>query len=113
MKFTNSVKYSPAANHYLELGFYTDAIPGTKEYYDYWDEQRKRCLEGYKDLTGYHYFYLNFCPIDRVVDDYLADGTKIARRDRTFIVLMTKRNFTFTNDTFSPIILFTHTLTLC
>ena len=82
--FKNSGKYSPAAQHYLDFGFYTDAIPGTKEYYDYWDEQRERCTQGYLDITGYHYFYLNFCPIDRVVDDYLADGTKIARRDRTF-----------------------------
>ena len=82
--FKDSIKYSPAAQHYLEFGFYTDAIPGTREFYDYWDEQKKRCLEGYLDLSGYHYFYLNFCPIDRVVDDYLVDGTKIARRDRTF-----------------------------
>ena len=82
--FRNSIKYSPAAQHYLDFGFYTDAIPGTKEYYDYWDEQKQRCLEGYEELTGYHYFYLNFCPIDRVVDDIMADGTKIARRERTF-----------------------------
>ena len=84
MKFTNSIKYSPAAQNYLEVGFYTDAIPGTKEYYHYWDEQKERCTQGYLDITGYHYFYLNFCPIDRVVDELLADGTKIARRDRTF-----------------------------
>ena len=82
--FKDSHKYSPAANHYLNHGFYTDAIPGTKEFYDYWDEQKERCLVGYLDITGYHYFYLNFCPIDRVIDDILADGTKIARRDRTF-----------------------------
>ena len=82
--FKDSVKYSPAAQHYLDFGFYTDAIPGTREYYEYWDEQRERCLQGYLDITGYHYFYLNFCPIDRVVDAYLVDGTKIARRDRTF-----------------------------
>lgn len=82
--FKDSAKYSPAADHYLEFGFYTDAIPGTREYYDYWDEQKERCLQGYLDITGYHYFYLNFCPIDRVVDDILADGTKIARRERTF-----------------------------
>ena len=30
--FKNSGKYSPAAQHYLDFGFYTDAIPGTKEY---------------------------------------------------------------------------------
>jgi len=82
--FKNSKKYSPAAEHYLEYGFYTDAIPGTKEYYDYWDEEKRRCLQGYEDITGYHYFYLNYCPIDRVVDEFLEDGTKIARRERTF-----------------------------
>ena len=82
--FKNSDKYLPAALHYLEKGFYTDAIPGTREYYEYWDTQKDRCLEGYLDITGYHYFYLNFCPIDRVVDDILKDGTKIARRERTF-----------------------------
>ena len=82
--FKDSKKYSPAANHYLDFGFYSDAMPGTKEYYDYWDEQKRRCLEGYEGLTGYHYFYLNFCPIDRVVDDFMADGTKIAKRERTF-----------------------------
>ena len=82
--FRNSAKYSPAAQHYLDFGFYTDALPGTKEYYDYWDEQKIRCTQGYLDITGYHYFYLNFCPIDRVVDEFMADGTKIARRERTF-----------------------------
>lgn len=84
MKFKDSKKYSPAAQHYLDFGFYTDAIPGTKEYYDYWDEEKKKCLQGFEDITGYHYFYLNYCPIDRVVDEFLEDGTKIARRERTF-----------------------------
>ena len=63
--FKDSIKYSPAAQHYLDFGFYSDAMPGTKEYYDYWDEQKERCVQGYLDITGYHYFYLNFCPIDR------------------------------------------------
>ena len=82
--FKDTHKYSPAASHYLDRGFYTDSLPGTKEYYDYWDEQKQRCLTGYMDITGFHYFYLNFCPIDRVVDELLPDGSNIARRDRTF-----------------------------
>ena len=84
MNFKNSKKYSPAATSYIERGFYTDAHPGTREYFDYWDEEKNRCLYGYLDITGYHYFYLNFCPIDRVVDEVLPDGTVQARRDRTF-----------------------------
>lgn len=84
MNFKNSKKYSPAATSYIERGFYTDSHPGTREYFDYWDEEKNRCLYGYLDITGYHYFYLNFCPIDRVVDEMLPDGTVQARRDRTF-----------------------------
>jgi hypothetical protein len=87
-KFKDTTRFSEAANHYLKYGYYCEALAGTKEYYEYWDEQGKRCLEGYEldgvRITGYHYFYLNFCPIDRAVDDVMFDGTKISRRERTF-----------------------------
>ena len=86
--FTDSHLFSPAANYYLEHGFFTDALPGTVEFYNFWDTERKRCTIGYTigevTITGYHYFYLNYCPIDRVIDEELPDGTTIARRDRTF-----------------------------
>jgi|TARA_R110002012_G_scaffold192422_1_gene360051 hypothetical protein len=79
---------APAANKYLKNGYYTDALPGTKPYFEYWDEERRRCLYGYTHngvtITGNHYFYLNYCPIDRSVDEELPDGTIIARRERTF-----------------------------
>ena len=35
-------------------------------------------------ITGFHYFYLNYCPIDRAVDEVLPDGTVQAKRERTF-----------------------------
>jgi hypothetical protein len=35
-------------------------------------------------ITGNHYFYLNYCPIDRSIDEELPDGTVIAKRERTF-----------------------------
>jgi len=61
LKFKNTHLFSPAANHFKEYGFYTDAIPDTKEYYEFWDEERRRCLLGYEidgvEITGYHYFY--------------------------------------------------------
>ena len=75
--FKDSHKYSPAAQHYLDHGFYTDSIPGTKEFYDYWDTEKERCLLGYLDITGYHYFYLNYCPIDRVIDDIPVSYTHL------------------------------------
>ena len=86
LKDTNRVR--PAALTFLETGAYTSSIPGTKDYFDFWDEERKRCLYGYTvdelSVTGYHYFYLNYCPIDRSVDEELPDGTIIARRERTY-----------------------------
>ena len=86
--FKDTDKLRPSALYYLEHGFYTDALPGTKDYFDFWDNERHRCLYGHKvgdmEITGFHYFYLNYCPIDRSVDQVLPDGTKIARRERTF-----------------------------
>ena len=87
-RFRDIDRIRPAAISFLKNGYFTNALPGTKEYYDFWDEERKRCLYGYTDgdisVTGFHYFYLNYCPIDRAVDEELPDGTIQAKRERTF-----------------------------
>ena len=84
----NTDRLRPAALNFIKHGYYTSALPGTKDYYEYWDTEQKRCLYGYTvgelTITGNHYFYLNYCPIDRSVDEKLPDGTIIARRERTF-----------------------------
>lgn len=47
-----------------------DFNPGTIAYDDFWDEQDRRCIEGYKPtpympkITNEHYFYLNMCKIE-------------------------------------------------
>ena len=78
----------PAAVNFINTGHYTTALPGTKDYYDFWDQEQKRCMYGYTvdeiNITGFHYFYLNYCPIDRAVDEILPDGTVQARRERSF-----------------------------
>lgn len=83
--FKDTWQCSPAANYYAEHGVYTKLVEGTKEYYDYWDEQERRCLEGWVTpngipLTGYHYFYLNFFRIDRSTTKIIR-GRKIKQRD--------------------------------
>ena len=74
--------------YYMDNGYYTSALPGTQAYYDYWDSEMHKCLYGHTidgvTVTGNHYFYLNYCPIDRSVKEVLPDGTEIARRDRSF-----------------------------
>jgi len=76
------------AIEFMENGHYTSALSGTQAYYDFWDSERKKCLYGHTvgdlTITGNHYFYLNYCPIDRSVKEILPDGTEIARRDRSF-----------------------------
>jgi len=53
--------------YFEKHGSYTKALPDTYQYNEFWDEQVKRCMEGYTigDLwiPGPYYFYLNFYPI--------------------------------------------------
>ena len=87
-KFININRIRPAALFFEKNNCYTSYLPNTKNYYDHWDEEAKRCMHGYTvdelSVTGFHYFYLNYCPIDRAVDEELPDGTIQARRKRTF-----------------------------
>lgn len=57
------------ATIFKKYGYYTNAPVDTLEYNRYWDEQERRCLEGYTvdgiRVTGDHYFYLNFSRMDK------------------------------------------------
>jgi len=89
-KFKDVHRVSPAANYFDKNGRYCPFPPNTQPYYEFWDKEKKRCLEGYTTeegditVTGYHYFYLNYCPIQIAVDKELPDGTIIAERKQHF-----------------------------
>lgn len=60
------------AIHYMKHGCYTFLKPNSNpnsEYRKHWDEERRRCREGYvrkKDgewITGFLYWFLNYCPM--------------------------------------------------
>lgn len=63
-KFTNTHVFNEEGRRWFETRQYTEATPKTQPWYEYWREQKRRCLEGYEvggvRITGYHYFYLNF-----------------------------------------------------
>lgn len=65
----NTAYFSEAARHYQRHGRYTDLIPSTQEWIDWWQEELNRCKHGYSvggaKITGNHYFYLNYAPIKR------------------------------------------------
>lgn len=58
---------------------YTPALEGTLQYKQFWREERKRCIEGYEPkvdgkpcgvrIPGEFYFYLNYCQIEKRVED--------------------------------------------
>ena len=90
LKFINSALFQEDGRHFLKNGYYTDAPFGSKDYNDYWDEQERRILNGYKvggvRITGRHYFYLNFCLIKaRPIDP--NTGAEKAGENRKIITL--------------------------
>lgn len=56
--------FTEARDTYNRTGHYTQYPFGTKAYRDFWNEQYKRCKNGYTvngyTVTGFHYFFLNF-----------------------------------------------------
>lgn len=92
-KVKNSNKFRQAAIHFIEHGVYTNSIYGSSDYKEYWDQEVIRCLKGYTAddgdyITGEHYFYLNYCPIIRNIDEDYVDRNGFKRkriiRDRQF-----------------------------
>jgi hypothetical protein len=88
-KLDNYHKFTEAADAFKELGYYTAAPKGTKEYKEYWEEQLERSINGYltedgEYITGYFYFYLNFCPILRTTEKEYIDknGLKYIKKKR-------------------------------
>lgn len=84
----NSNKFREPALQFIATGHYCSYPDGTSEYYKYWDEQMDRCKNGYTTddgdfISGYNYFYLNFCPIQRIIYTTLnQDGTYKIKKTR-------------------------------
>lgn len=85
----NSNKFRQPALRFLEVGSYCQYPEGTSEYFKYWDEQMDRCKYGYTAddgdfISGYNYFYLNFCPIQRIIYTTInnPDGSTKTKKTR-------------------------------
>ena len=55
------------AIHFTKYGYYCADPWGSPAWLEYWQEQLRRIIYGYESsgvkITGDHYFYLKFCPI--------------------------------------------------
>lgn len=87
----NTKKFCEAAEFFKAHKCYTLAPRGTTDYVKYWERETDRCLNGYTapdgdQITGYHYFYLNYCPIMRLDETEYTDrnGDTRKRRERIF-----------------------------
>lgn len=86
-KMINSNKFRQPALQFLATGHYCQYPEGTSEYFKYWDEEQDRCINGYTAddgdfISGYNYFYLNYCPISRIVNHITTDkdGSTVVKR---------------------------------
>jgi len=92
-RIENSDKFRQAAIHFQKYGYYTSAPVSTTAYLEYWREERNRCLQGYyaddgEWISGYFYFYLNYCPILLVREEILTDSRNNSRK-----IIVRKRDF--------------------
>src|SRR5690606_431079 len=69
-KWIDSNQFKSESIKYETNGTYCSAPYGSPEWYNYWQEQLRRCKEGFKigneKVTGHHYMYLNFTQIEIV-----------------------------------------------
>ena len=71
-KIINSNKFRKPCIEFINTGKYCQFPKGTSEYYKFWEQEMNYCIDGYtaedgEYITGYNYFYLNYCPIQRIV----------------------------------------------
>jgi hypothetical protein len=80
----NSQAFREEALNFKKYGYYCADPEGSPDWFNYWQEQRRRCRFGYavggSRITGDHYFYLNFCPIMKTEED--EKGTNEVKRKR-------------------------------
>ena len=78
------------AIHFLKHGCYTFLKPNSNpnsEFRKHWDEERRRCYEGYvresdgEWVTGFNYWFMNYCPM---MVNKLIEGRKKAVRTEAF-----------------------------
>lgn len=88
-KIINSNKFRQPAIQFMETGSYCLYPKGTSEYFSFWETEMDRCINGFTAddgdyITGYNYFYLNYCPIQRIIYKITKDakGHNVVKKTR-------------------------------
>jgi hypothetical protein len=76
----NIKEFSRSADHYLKHKCYTKAPRQSKDWYEFWREEERRCLEGYSvgglTVTGEHYFFMNYTPMKVTVGENIKKSSQ-------------------------------------
>lgn len=66
----NSQAFREAGNRFMKRGKYVSDPWGTPDWLTYWKDERQKCINGVEiggvRITGEHYSYLNYTPIQKV-----------------------------------------------
>lgn len=79
--WVNVESFRESSIFFRKNGYYTPDPANSNDWYNFWKEERKRCLVGYTSggakITGDHYYYLNYCPIRKVEDSQSVLSGKV------------------------------------
>lgn len=77
----NTEAFREAGNNFMKKNYYCPDPWGSNDWFAFWKQERQRCLRGVTiggaTITGEHYFYLNYCPIQRVENTQARVSVKI------------------------------------
>ena len=88
-KWIDSSVFQQEGLNFQKNGLYCTAPHGTPDWIEYWEEQLRRCKEGYEvidskgnihKITNHHYFYLNFTQIQIVETDEEDEESVVANK---------------------------------
>lgn len=87
-KIINSDKFRQPALTFIKTGQYCPYPKDTAEYIKFWTQEQEYCINGYTAddgdyISGYNYFYLNYCPINRTVNS-IVNGEVVSEQVVTF-----------------------------
>ena len=84
--FINTNYFREEALHFMQHGYYCPDPVGTRSHAEYWQEQFRRCKEGYSvggvKITGAHYGYMNFAQIKMIKDSHKLKPGEMSRKER-------------------------------
>lgn len=76
-KFKDTNRFRQPALTFMKHGYYTDAIKGSRDYFDFWDTELERITNGFTVDNVFippdYYFFLNYCPMETVVEKKIID----------------------------------------